>query len=71
MIVPAFSDVTNPELDTLAVELSGLLHIPPDVGASCVVELIHIFWGPVIETVGSAFTIIVPVSCSIGAVGQI
>jgi hypothetical protein len=57
--LPAVLPVTIPPLVTVATALLLLLQVPPIDGESVVVASTHIGFGPVIETVGLSFTVIV------------
>ena len=54
--VPAFTPTTYPALETVAIELLLLSHVPPVEGDNVVVEPTQIEEAPVIEAVGLVFT---------------
>ena len=64
LTVPAETPVTTPELDTVAIELLELVHIPPLLGDSVVVSPSHIEASPVTDTSGLDNTSIVAVDIS-------
>jgi hypothetical protein len=55
--VPAATAVTSPAFVTVATDVLLLVHVPPVVGLSAVVEPAHIVLPPVMLTLGFTFTV--------------
>jgi hypothetical protein len=55
--VPAPTPVTKPAFVTVATEVLLLTHVPPVLGLNCVVDNLHMAFGPSIDTTGFASTV--------------